>query len=82
MCPKDVDGMANSVDPHQTACLSESLGSLRYAVFFFIMPEKKAHMYTTSVHQTLFGRKRMQAHLQCTVTNIANFNFLRTRESL
>ena len=34
MQPKDVDGMANSVDPAQTApfiqtCLSETLGSLR-----------------------------------------------------
>ena len=44
MCPKDADGMANSVDPEQTAplravwsgsalfaqaCLSENLGSLR-----------------------------------------------------
>ena len=43
MCPKDADGMTNSVDPHQTAseqsdlglhfaktCLSEYLGPLRY----------------------------------------------------
>ena len=45
MCPKDVDGMANSVDPDQTAplgavwsgsalfaqtYLSENFGSLRY----------------------------------------------------
>ena len=42
MGPKDADGMANSVDPDQTAplgsgsalfaqtCLSENLGSLRY----------------------------------------------------
>ena len=40
MCPKDADGMTNSVDPDQTAplsestlfaqtCLSENLGSLR-----------------------------------------------------
>ena len=32
--PNDADGMANSVDPDQTApaqtCLSENLGSLRY----------------------------------------------------
>ena len=45
MCPNDSDGMANSVDPDQTAplgavwsgsalfaqtCLSENLGTLRY----------------------------------------------------
>ena len=41
MCPKDADGMTNSVDPDQTAplsgsrlfaqiCLSEHLGALRY----------------------------------------------------
>ena len=48
--PNDADGMANSVDPDQTAALgavwsgsalfaqaylSENLGSLRYNVFFF-----------------------------------------------
>ena len=48
MCPKGADGMANSVDPDQTAplgavwsgstlfaqnCLSENLGKLRYAYF-------------------------------------------------
>ena len=48
MCPKGVDGMANSVDPDQTAplgavlygsalfvkaCLSENLGPLRYYKF-------------------------------------------------
>ena len=46
MCPKDVDGLANGVDPHQTApravwsgsslfaytCLSKNFGSLRYFV--------------------------------------------------
>ena len=49
MCPNDPDGMANSVDPDQTAplgtvwsgsalfaqvCLSENLGSLRYFQFY------------------------------------------------
>ena len=36
MRPKDSDGMANSVDPDQTAqvCLSENLGTLRYTFFF------------------------------------------------
>ena len=48
ICPNDADGMANSVDPDQTAplgavwsgsalfaqaCLSENLGSLQYSVF-------------------------------------------------
>ena len=46
MCPKDVDGMANSVDPDQTApgstlfaqtCLSENLGSLRYLIKVMMM---------------------------------------------
>ena len=50
MSPNDADGMANSVDPDQTApqeqsdlglhclpqaCLSENLGSLRYITFYY-----------------------------------------------
>ena len=52
MGPKDVDGIANSVDPDQTAslgavwsgsamyaqtCLSENLGSLRYVSNIFLI---------------------------------------------
>ena len=52
MCPNDVDGMANSVDPDQTApiwsgsalfaqtYLSENFGSLRYIFFFVCVWEK------------------------------------------
>ena len=42
MSPKDAEGIANSVDPDQTAgsalfaqtCLSENLGSLQYLAIF------------------------------------------------
>ena len=52
MSPNDVDGMANSVDPDQTAVvwsgsalfaqayLSENLGSLRYIIYFVISTSK------------------------------------------
>ena len=30
MSPNDADGMANSVDPDQTAPVGENLGTLRY----------------------------------------------------
>ena len=30
MCPNDADRMANSLDPDQTAPLSENLGTLQY----------------------------------------------------
>ena len=36
MSPNDADGMANGIDPDQTAPLSESLGSLRYNVYLNI----------------------------------------------
>ena len=48
MCPKSADGMANSVDPDQTSpvsgstlftqtCLSENLGTLRYAFWWLVV---------------------------------------------
>ena len=35
MCPKDVDGTANSVDPHQTAAGAVDLGPLFAQAYMF-----------------------------------------------
>ena len=59
MCPKDADGMANSVDPDQTALsgtvwsgstlfaqthLSENLGTVQFNVFLTNTKRKKKHI--------------------------------------
>ena len=73
MHPKDAEGIANSVDPDQTAPLgavwsgsalfaqtrlSENLGSLWYTLLHPNIPGKKFHPYNMVEYRTWFAGKK------------------------
>ena len=79
MSPNDADGMANSVDPDQTAplgavwsgsalfaqaCLSENLGSLRYIDMFNFQKKEKKSYIEDYLKQTLPSKRVHSGELE------------------